>query len=208
MVVEEAMKCQPIQPVFQVMAMSRSGHHAFIEWAISRLGGTCVHHNHVRGGVPAQSFLYRNGNLVGETFDAVPDGAWETANVENLMPSQGKPFPCKIILFIRDVYNCMASRIKANKGLGVDVWIAQAREALRITKFFANPVVIKYNEWRDSVEWNRESVAYNRGSSFGSIQGTDERYKLYLDDPVFRAEVVLCEDAARLNEQLFGWRLP
>lgn len=200
-------KCVPIQPVFQVMAMSRSGHHSFIEWLIDKLGGTCIHHNYVRNGVPTQSFLYKQGNLIGETFDAVPQGAWETANVENTLPSDPLPFECKTIIFVRDVYNCMASRLRANKGINMEAWVAQAKEALRITEHIKNPIVYKYNEWKETANWSRESVAYNRGSSFGSIEGVDERWKLYIDDPAYQ-NVINHHEAAELNEKLFGWRLP
>lgn len=200
-------ECVPIQPVFQVMAMSRSGHHAYVEWSIAQLGGTAVHHNYVRNGKPTQSFLYEDGILQGETFDPVPDGAYETANVENVLPSDTLPFNCETIIFIRDVYNCFASRLKANKGTlnDVDIWIAQAKEALRMTEHIPNATIVKYDEWRATANWHKESIAYNRGSSFGDIINVDNRYKLYLDNSEYMAKIIDNKEAAELNDKLFGW---
>lgn len=196
-----------VKPELQVLAMSRSGHHAYIEWLIGGRKGYCVHHNYVQDRTPSQSFLYHNGTMVGETFDPVPEGAWETANFENREPGHSWTLPCRAVLFIRDIYNCMASRLKANKGWGVATWIAQAKEALGLTNLMGGAEIVLYNDWRQMADWPVESVAYNRGSSFGSIDGVDDRWKQYVDHDEYRDRVIRNQEAAELNEALFGWRL-
>ena len=163
-----------IQPILQVLAMSRSGHHAMIEHFIHQVGGSFIHWNYFRNGKPTQIFKYNNGILQGEYYDEISSDSFITVNVENQKPSQPLPFNSPTVLFIRDAYNNFASRLKANKGSleDIDIWIAQAKEAIGDTNYISRKRVLLYNEWRDNANWHKESVAYNRGSSFGSIQGT------------------------------------
>ena len=198
-----------IQPILQVLAMSRSGHHAMIEHFISRVGGSFIHWNYYKNGKPTQTFKYKDGILEGEYVGETPTNSFVTVNIENQYPSQPLPFNCPTVLFIRDAYNNFASRLKANKGSlnDINIWIAQAKEAIGDTNYISRKRVLLYNEWRDGANWHKESIAYNRGSSFGSIQGTDRRYYEYLDNKEYVEKIIKNKEVRDLNHQLFDWSL-
>lgn len=205
-------RCRHVNPCLQVLAMSRSGHHAFIEWMIALRGGAAVHHNHCRLGVPAQSHLYQDGRCIADDCRVVPSGAWEIANIENANPALPLPWSCRAVLFMRDVYNCMASRLRAGRSLHLGCWIAQAREALRLTQYIPGLVVVRYDQWRRFARWQQVS-RHGRGSSFDGLRKSpsrmqlDQRWQQFTGDPDYRRSVIANDEIRDLNQQLFGWSL-
>jgi hypothetical protein len=106
-----------------IIALSRSGHHAVINWIASQLPGTTFHHNNCNENFrPTQTKNYGNGEPINHIWN------FEDFNLEGCNEIIKESDFDQILLVMRDPFNWMASCLK--KG----TWHANLR-SLQVKQF-------------------------------------------------------------------------
>ena len=172
-----------MKDVFIVMAMSRSGHHAVMNWICNQYGQGIRFHNNCVKGWDENKLIARSGKIIDyhssvgnsshmysfEDFD-MDDFSF----IKNSEPFQNADRRFCIIV-VRDLYNLVASCLKAyektcikytsgivnergvKKENNVALWCKQVKECLRETKIVDESVFvdINYNTWFENKDYRK-----------------------------------------------------
>lgn len=162
-----------VNSLYLIMAMKRSGHHAFINWLCSS-HNNITHHNDPTGNWEKGQFRGRKITCYGEGKDLcinLEDFDMEDFNILNL-PPHIKLYP---IIFVRDFPNWVASSYKrkdhpnptyqdvylnlnkphtSHRGIAkpsrIDLWKNQVKKGIN---FPSNFILVPYNTWLISTEY-------------------------------------------------------
>lgn len=134
------------------------------------------------------------------------------------------------VLILRDAFNCFASRLQYGwlSDEVIDLWKAYAREFLGETNYLGNnKILVNYHRWCRDQTYRLDCARdlglvttdkgvndvsdIGGGSSFdpteldgqASQMKSDERWKLFENDPYFR-QVVASDEFLELSSQIFG----
>ena len=222
----------------RALAMRRSGHHAVLNWILRQVRGPGLFLNDCR--------LDADGNVAGNRFsrtvnpagEGVPNDLYlcnfEDLGVEELAAllgrarSRGPSERVLHLLVVRDPFNWVASRLKAEPGLPlaglVERWKGHVRECLGRTRTFPDVVPADFSRWVADDEYRRTLATAlgldfdDRGfrevelpglSSFdtGRVQEDNsvvlERWKDFRGDEAWRA--ALDAEVIELAEAFFGF---
>lgn len=145
----------------RALAMRRSGHHAVIHWILRQVRGLGLFLNDCR--------LDGQGNVVGNRFSRSVNPAgeedpndlylcnFEDLGVEELaalfrqVRSRGRSLRVLHLLVVRDPFNWVASRLKAEPGLPLEGllerWKGHVRECLGRTRILPDLVPVDFSRW-------------------------------------------------------------
>ncbi|MFL6292429.1 MAG: hypothetical protein ACJ759_16170 [Thermoanaerobaculia bacterium] len=227
----------PTRTEMRALAMRRSGHHAVLNWILRQVRGPGRFLNDCR--------LDPEGNVVGNRFsrtvnpagDGVPDDLclcnFEDLGVEELAALLGRARSrgserVLHLLVVRDPFNWVASRLKAEPGLPlaglVERWKGHVRECLGRTRIFPDAVPVDFRRWVADAAY-RAGLATALGLDFddrgfrevelpglssfdtGRVQEDNsvvlERWKDFRGDEAWRA--ALDAEVIELAEAFFGF---
>lgn len=222
----------------RALAMRRSGHHAVLNWILRQVRGPGLFLNDCR--------LDAEGNVAGNRFsrtvnpagDRVPNDLY-LCNFEDLgvgeldallrrARSRGRSERVLHLLVVRDPFNWVASRLKAEPGLPLagllERWKGHVRECLGRTSILPGLLPVDFSRWVAEAGYRR-SVAGALGLDFDdrgfrevelpglSSFDTDrvlednsvvlERWRDFRDDEAWRA--ALDGEVIELAEAFFGF---
>lgn len=213
--------------ILRFIAMKRSGHHAIMNWV-------CKNSQNVKfiNNVSSSSQKEFLNTLDVNTFFAGAD--LFVYNIEDFTKSKEHYYPTIVegnfenVLVIRDLYNCMASRLIGSnipkKGM-LELWKEHANLFLNES----NLLKIKFNSWFVSKPY-RDKIAHNlnlsdadkglqevseegRGSSFDGLKYNNKaqkmdvlnRYNSFLNNKVFLKYID--DEAIDLNNKIFKTKM-
>lgn len=152
-----------------MFAMMRSGHHAIIRWILSGYPESCHINNPPYDGNilthldNAWFYSYGQKTTYAGNLDCLLynyEDFWPSrlSEYENVLHEELKSERKRVVLVIRSPYNLLASRLKAQFPLphpteAIKCWKEYAREFLRITTYFTDPILISYDNWFTSSEY-------------------------------------------------------
>lgn len=198
-----------------VYAMRRTGHHAYIEWLAASRGGVVAHWNDMRPESSTQRRVLFNDGVphIDVTTRQMLDADYTIVSIEDpaliVRPSSTPSVP---VLFIRDPYNCMASRIRKGLAFARNLWVEHAREAVGESDLIAlhcgvRPQVVTADAWRRLHAWSAVPTYISRSSFDGDdpadVGTLDSRWQRYADDERMR-RLIQDDQVAHLVERLFG----
>lgn len=171
------------------IALSRSGHHAIINWYINQLKGDSVHYNDCSTGKTIKDFLPSNNRKILYTAGTKEDTRDDLINpnrfqnhiysLENFDISNFRPEGLHkvgfdtVVLVLRDFYNWTTSRVLADKKDHLEdyprerlLWEKYAKEFLgRTNELNAPKTFISYNDWFSCEEYRR-AICHRVGGSY------------------------------------------
>jgi hypothetical protein len=237
------------QSEIRVLAMRRSGHHAVIHWLLCQAAGPALFLNDVsrdeRGRLRGNRFSRylhlpeeevardRAGDWVAKellVWNLEDRGVTELADFCRRTSGRGASGQVRHLVVVRDPWNWLASRFRAEPGDPLDGgaalarWKEQVRECLGRTAVLPDRLVVSFNRWVADAAYRRalavelglafddagfREVEWPGGSSFGSegVRADNavvlSRWRESAADPLFRTAFDL--ETVELAEAFFGW---
>jgi len=237
------------QSEIRVLAMRRSGHHAVIHWLLSQAAGPALFLNDVsldeQGELRGNRFSRylhlpeaaaardRAGDWVAKellVWNLEDRGVAELADLCRRCRGRGASGRVRHLVVVRDPWNWLASRFRAEPGDPLDGgaalarWKEQMRECLGQTAVLSDPLAVSFNRWVADEGYRRalaaelglafddagfREVLWPGGSSFGSegVRADNSvvlsRWRGLAADPAFRA--AFDPETVELAEAFFGW---
>ncbi len=206
-----------------VAAPVRTGHHAVLDWLVSRWPRRVLHFNqcfHMKREC-RRIFIYNPGKSIDvvRTFQPVrePDNTRYVTNFEGTLRHQFLQAvetwrPRSIVLVLRDPFNTAASWLRKLWTLHkwpwpADPWIWIARVFAGEDDDVPHSRCVDFNEWVRTTDWRRVHPA-GKGSSFTQTRklrrkNVLRRWQCYCDDPEFERQVLGNAEVMRLARILY-----